>query len=78
MTWRGSTVPRICSRIGWASGPYCARMQDQVGDCRDQAYAKPHDIFCVLVEIMLRQSATKQRAEKDAAEGQYEYDGRQS
>jgi hypothetical protein len=44
----------------------------------DQADAKSHDVFRVLVEVMLRQSAAKQRAQKNAAERQYKYDGRDS
>jgi hypothetical protein len=52
--------------------------KNERGDCGDQADAKSHDVFCVLVEMMLRQSAAKQRAQKNAAERQYEYDGRES
>jgi hypothetical protein len=51
------------------------RPSTQRGDCRDQADSETHDIFRVLVEMMLWQSAAKLRAQKDAAQAQYEYDG---
>jgi hypothetical protein len=46
--------------------------------CGDQDDTKSHGVFRVLVEMMLRQSAAKQRSQKNAAESQYEYDGRES
>jgi hypothetical protein len=48
--------------------------KNQCGYGRDQAHAKPHDVFDGLIQMMLRQSAAKQRAKKDAAQDQYEYD----
>jgi hypothetical protein len=49
--------------------------EHQRGDRRDQANPKSHDVLGVLVEMMLWQRAAKLRAQKDAAQAQYEYDG---
>jgi hypothetical protein len=42
--------------------------KNQSGDCRSQANPKPHHVFGVLVQMMLRQRAAEQRAEKNATQ----------
>jgi hypothetical protein len=42
--------------------------KNQRGDCRNQANSKPYGIFGVLVQMMLRQTAPKQRAKKNTAQ----------
>jgi len=50
--------------------------ENQRGYHRDQPNSKPHDVFDVLVQLIFRQNAAKQRAKKYAAKRQHEYDAR--